>query len=197
MLSEVQFDLKNCTWTQTDLSYTIALRSGTCLFERAMVKTCPASTVNAKQKLFTTRSDTISKSLPHTASSTSSATLPENKIAVGILNRQEFHGRADTCFQLNDTNWSDVLTKPLVQQWGRAAEQHRTAVNKAACRRLATGENTVSEGWIIALFRREIEAGQSNVCKVSCYKQIQNNTVSTSGYVDPMPWGLRKIRAYS
>lgn len=57
-----------------------------------------------------------SKSLPHAASSTSSATLPENKIAVGILNRQEFHGRADTGSQLSDTNWSDVLTKPLVQQ---------------------------------------------------------------------------------
>lgn len=57
-----------------------------------------------------------SKSLPHTASSTSSATLPENKTAAGILNRQAFHGRADTSSQLNDTNWSDVLTKPLVQQ---------------------------------------------------------------------------------
>lgn len=56
-----------------------------------------------------------SESLPHTASSTSSATLPENKIAVGILNRQEFHGRADTSSRLNDINWSDVLTKPLVQ----------------------------------------------------------------------------------
>lgn len=71
---------------------------------------------------------------------------------------------------------------------------HSTVVNKAACRRL---EKAVSKGPIIGLFRTEIELDRARVCKVSCCKQIQNTIVSTSGYVDLMLWGLRKMRGHS
>ena len=49
----------------------------------------------------------------------------------------------------------------LFSNEGEQLFMHRTAVNKAACRRLATREKAVSEAPIISLFRREIEAGQS------------------------------------
>lgn len=56
-------------------------------------------------------------------------------------------------------NWLDVL------DWLSSERERlfmpRTAVNKAACRRLATWEEAASEEPITALFRREIEAGQS------------------------------------
>lgn len=140
--------------------YVIALRSGTCLFERATVKTGPATTANTQQQLFTVGTMKFpSMSPPHRACWTSSTTLPEKKIAAGILNRQEFHSRARTGPQLNAMNWLDVL------DWLSSEVERlfmpRTAVNKAACGRLATREQAASEGPTIALFRREIEAGQS------------------------------------
>lgn len=102
-----------------------------------------------------------SKSLPHTASCTSSTTLPENKISVGILNRHKFHRRADTGSQLNYMNWLDCSQSHLFSNEGEQLFMCRTVVNRAACRRLATREKAVSEGPVIGLFRRETEAGQS------------------------------------
>lgn len=87
----------------------------------------------------------------------SSVRLPENKIALGILNR--FHRRAETGSQCNDRNWSGALTNQAGSNEGEQLFMHTTAVNEAACR--ATREKVDSEGPIIGLFRRETESGQS------------------------------------
>lgn len=78
-------------------------------------KTCLTATVSAKQKLLTTGSDTISFQIitPHSELH-GSVMLPENKIALGILNR--FHRRAETGSQFKDRNWSGALTRPGGQQ---------------------------------------------------------------------------------
>lgn len=95
MLQEVQTDLQNCAQAQIDLLYIlhilymIALRSGICLFETATVKTRPTITAKAQQQLFTVGAmECPSVSSPHRAHWTNSTTLPEKKIAAGILHRQ-------------------------------------------------------------------------------------------------------------
>lgn len=96
-------------------------------------------------------------------------TVPENRIAP---HSQQLYG---------GSHWFPVYSHEQSQQRGRAL------VNEAAHQGKSSFPRTNH-----CLFRRGREAD-----KAQGYSQIQNNILSTSENVKLMPWGLRKIRAYS
>lgn len=127
---------------------------------------------------------------PHTASCTSSATLPENQQkAVGILSSHEFHRQAGTGSLLHFTNWLDFPQSRSFSDEGWRLLMHRTPLSKEPAGHWLQGREQLQkdQGVVCLLEKCMWMLDRARVCKTSCYKQIQNKVIPTSRHPHGCP----------